>query len=391
MAQKSMKIAILLNEAYPVGMAATNRIHLYAKGLLELGNIVRILIPRATEKPGKAKNIEKRGTYEGVYFRYACNPVMSPNFLKRRIQNVLSVTNFLTFFVSYNPDVVLVVSNDFRDIFYAKICSIFIRSKIVREKNEVPFHRLNEISEKRERKIVREFNLFHGIIVISDTLRDFFIKDLSLKVKILEVPILIDNKNHSLDKRNISVEPNLVYTGSLIDRKDGILIIIKAFSRIAESFPHIRLIMTGDINSSPDKEKVFEYLETYKIKTRVDLPGYVSKEELIRLTSTATALLLAKPDNRQNRYNMATKIGEYLLTGRPVILSSVDPVCNHLTYRVDAFVVNPDDNEIADELRFILGNPEKAVEIGSKGQEKANQLFNYKTHAARMNDFLKEL
>jgi len=129
----------------------------------------------------------------------------------------------------------------------------------------------------------------------------------------------------------------------------------------------------------------------FMIKTRVDLVGYVTKEELIRLTSTATALLLAKPDNRQNRYNMATKIGEYLLTGRPVVISLVDPVCNHLENKVDAITVKPDCNEFAGALRFILDNPGKAGEIGLKGQTKANQLFDYKIHAARMNDFLKEL
>jgi len=387
-----MRIAILLNEAYPVGMAATNRIHLYAKGLKELGNEVRILIPRPTEPSGKIKNTDIRGNYEGVYFRYACNPVISSSFIKRRIQNIKSILNFLTFFVGYNPDIILTVSNDFRDTFYAKVCSVIIRSKIVREKNEVPFHNLNEISKKRQRRIIAEFKFFHGIIVISDTLRDFFIKDLSLKLKILEVPILIDNHKHIVNnQRKNLIEPNLVYTGSLINRKDGILHIIEAFSKIASKYPQVRLIMTGDINSTSDKEEILKYLETNKIKTRVDLVGYVSKEELIRLTSTATALLLAKPDNRQNRYNMATKIGEYLLTGRPVVISSVDPVCNHLENKVDAFTVKPYGNDFTEALRFILDNPGKAGEIGLKGQEKANQLFDYKIHAARMNDFLKEL
>ncbi len=387
-----MRIAILLHEPYPNGMATSNRIHLYAKGLLELGNEVRIFIPRSTEEHGKIYNYEIKGKYEGVYFKYACNPIRSSRFLQRRIQNIVSTLNFLTFFVNYKPNIVIVVSNAFRDIFSAKVCSIIIKSKIIREKSEVPFHRLNEISKNKEQRIIAEFNLFHGIIVISDTLRDFFIKDLSLKVKILEVPILIDNNKYILNKgSNNIIKPNLVYTGSLSNYKDGILLIIKAFSRIAKKYPQVRLIMTGDINSSPDKEKILKYIEIYKIKTRVDLTGYISKERLIRLTSTATALLLAKPDNRQNRYNMATKIGEYLLTGRPVVLSSVDPLCNHLTNRENAFIVNPDENEIAEMLKFILDNPEKASEIGSKGQKKANQLFNYKMHSARMNDFLKEL
>ncbi len=45
-----MKILIILNEPYPIGMACTKRIHLYAKGLTELGNNVKIIIPKPTEK-----------------------------------------------------------------------------------------------------------------------------------------------------------------------------------------------------------------------------------------------------------------------------------------------------------------------------------------------------
>lgn len=35
-----MKIAVILNEQYPNGMAASNRTHLYSRGLAEIGNDV---------------------------------------------------------------------------------------------------------------------------------------------------------------------------------------------------------------------------------------------------------------------------------------------------------------------------------------------------------------
>jgi glycosyltransferase involved in cell wall biosynthesis len=390
--KKSKKIAIVLNEPYPMGMAASNRTHLYAKGLLELGNEVRILLPRFLKESGKIMNNEFDGIHEGVYFRYACNPARRSRLLSRKIQTVLSILNSFAFFINYNPGVVIVVSNNSRDIILTKICSIIIHSKIIREVCEVPFHWLSEISRNRKRRVKAEFGLFHGLILISDTLEDFFIKELSLNVKILKVPILLSLEERNLKKENThTIVPNLVYTGSLSNHKDGILLIIKAFSRITENYPQVRLIMTGDISYSPDKENILKYIEDYKINTKVDLTGYISKEELNRLTSTAAALISAKPYNRQNHYNMATKVGEYLITGRPVIISSVDPVCNHLEHRVDAFIVNPDADEIAEEFRFILDHPEKAQEIGLMGQKKALKLFDYKTHTSRINDFFRTI
>ena len=68
-----MKILIIRPGAYPHGMASTNRIHNYAKGFLENGAEVEMLIPRPTEKFGdKLKNDKTIGVYEGVRFSYTC-------------------------------------------------------------------------------------------------------------------------------------------------------------------------------------------------------------------------------------------------------------------------------------------------------------------------------
>ena len=187
-----MKIAILLNEPYPYGMACTNRIHLYAKGLVELGNDVEILVPRFTEDRGKAINHEIEGEFEGVKFKYACNPIRSKSFIGRRKQDYSSLFNSFMFFIHFKPKIVLVVANNLKYIMLAKICSFFIKAKIVREKSEVPYYKVQKISGFRKIKTILEFKLFDGLIVISGELKDFFLKDLFLKMNILEVPILIN-------------------------------------------------------------------------------------------------------------------------------------------------------------------------------------------------------
>ena len=238
-----------------------------------------------------------------------------------------------------------------------------------------------------------EFKLYDGIMVISGQLKKFFLTDLSLKIKITEVPILIDSSkgllpdNNKIDK----IKSNLVYTGSLSDQKDGVITIIKAFSEILKKYPDINLIMTGDINQSDVKEKILSLIDKLHLKENLKLAGYVSKAELNEITSTSIALLLAKPENRQNQYNMATKVGEYLLTGRPAVISSVDPVIGYLEHRKNAFITIPEENKIIEEVEFILNNPDEADAIGLAGKESAINLFDYKKHALRINNFFKEL
>lgn len=386
-----MKISILLSESYPFGMASTNRIHLYAKGIVESGNDVGILIPGVTEEYGKIRNHNRAGEYEGVKFRYACNPVRSKSFIGRRIQNFTSLINSVIILIRSKPKIIIVVSNSFKYILLAKISSVIIRAKIIREKSEVPFYKIEVISGIRRLRTIAEFKLFDGLIVISGALKDFFIKDLSLKTKVLEIPILINISEKSLIKNEPGlIKPNLVYTGSLLNNKDGILTIIKAFVKVLPSHPNTRLILTGDLEKSVDKKIILSLIDELHINEKVELTGYISKEKLLEITSTAAVLLLAKPDNRQNRYNMATKIGEYLLTGRPALISDVDPACQYLSHRRNAFIVKPEEDQIAKELEFILDNSTEAEEIGMSGKEIALKLFDYKVHAIRMNDFFKE-
>ena len=385
-----MKISILLSESYPFGMASTNRIHLYAKGIVESGNDVEILIPGVTEEYGKVRNHNRVGEYEGVKFKYACNPVRSKSFIGRRIQNVASLINSVIILIRFKPKIILVVSNSFKYILLAKICSVIIRAKIIREKSEVPFYKIEVISGIRRIRTIAEFKLFDGIIVISGALKDFFLKDLSLKTKVLEVPILINISEKPLIKNEPGlIEPNMVYTGSLLNNKDGVLTIIKAFVKVLPNHPNAKLILTGDLEKSVDKKIILSLIDELSIKEKVVLTGYISKEKLLEITSTAAVLLLAKPDNRQNRYNMATKIGEYLLTGRPALISDVDPASLYLSHRRNAFIVKPEEDQIAKELEFILNNPKEAEEIGFSGKEIALKLFDYKIHAGRMIDFFK--
>lgn len=385
-----MKITILLDEQFPFGMASANRIHLYAKGLTELGNEVVVFVPRATEKPGRLRNSAVDGEYEGVKFRYAYECVIRKSFIGRRFQNAVSLMKSFFFIIGFSPDIIMIAARNPKYIFLGKICSFLTKAKLVREKSEVPFYRKEELSALQVFRIKSEFRLFDGMIVISDALKEFFRSDLKLNIRMLEVPILADCGSG----RNIGIHPvlpRLVYTGSLLDHKDGVLTIIRAFARIRNKYPHLKLVMTGNLDASINKEAILSLIDSMNLKDSVEFPGYLSREKLKELTSSALALLLAKPENRQNRYNMATKAGEYLMTGRPAVISSVDPICRYLKHRENVCITNPDDKLMAEEIEFLLDHPAEACSIGLAGRESVRGLFDYRLHAHRIDSFFREL
>ena len=60
-----------------------------------------------------------------------------------------------------------------------------------------------------------------------------------------------------------------------------------------------------------------------RVDPRVELPGYVSRNDLLNLYHIAWALLLPLIDDAQTRARFPTKVGEYLASGRPVVTSEV--------------------------------------------------------------------
>ena len=51
-------------------------------------------------------------------------------------------------------------------------------------------------------------------------------------------------------------------------------------------------------------------------------------------------MIINKRPNLQNRYCFATKLGEYLLTGKPVIISDVGEAKNYLKDGESAYIVD---------------------------------------------------
>lgn len=309
----------------------------------------------------------------------------------RKYQNIMSFINCFRILTRMKPDIILVVCNELKINILAKISSLFTGAKIVREKTEVPYYSQENLNFIRKLRIKTEFRLFDGLMVISPALRQFFQNDMSLNIRVAEVPIIIDSSQDKPLEIKKEENPLLVYTGSLLDHKDGVTIILKAFARVVKKHPSVRLIMAGDLNSSPDKGKILSVMKQLMIDDKTEFTGYVSKERLHELKSKASMLVVAKPMNRQNRYNMATKTGEYLLTEKPIVISSVDPICNYLTNHKNACISQPDEEHMAAEIEFLLENINEAELIGKSGKKIAMEFFDYKKHVISINDFFNEL
>ncbi|AHW62271.1 Glycosyltransferase involved in cell wall bisynthesis [Draconibacterium orientale] len=382
-----MKIFLLLNQPYPHGFALTKRFHLYAKGFVHEGHIAKVILPVPTEANNVLNNSKISGIFEKIPFEYTCNnTIRSKRFILRRWQDILGSIKAGLVCIRELPDVLIISAFPIYFYLFLKVISIVTGTKLIREKNEVDFLDENEISEKQIKQINRKNRLFHGFIVINSQLQDYLRNDLKLKTKSLVVPILI--QDFKADK-HLSTTRNITYTGTYLERKDGILTILKAFSKLIQKNPDLNLVLTGSPQRSKDYHALKTIIENHNLERNICFPGYLLETELQDILMSSSMLILAKPENRQNRYNFPTKIGEYLISGRPVISTKTGIIGDILKDRENVVFTEFSAENICQNIEYILNHPKEANTIGSNGRKFALENFDYHTHTQRMIRFFK--
>ena len=104
-----MKIYILTGNPFPVGMAATNRIICYAKGLIAHGEDCEVIVFNRTERQDKQqRNFIAGGVYGNIPYRYIGKSVLrSRLFFQRRLDDVFDYFRTLCFAFSLKRNDVL--------------------------------------------------------------------------------------------------------------------------------------------------------------------------------------------------------------------------------------------------------------------------------------------
>lgn len=386
---KKMKILLLLNQPYPNGYALTKRFHLYAKGFIKNGHSAKLIIPIPREKIGQSNNTLSKGSHEGVPFEYSWrNCERSNNFIIRRFHDLYGALKTGLIIINEKPNIIIISSFSLFIYCYIKLISLFMSFKLIREKCEVDHLNQDSINqfEKIQIKIINSF--FDGFIVITRQLEEYQKQILESKSPYIKVPILVEDfRRGSL----FQTQKKIVYTGTFLERKDGIITILKAFSKFRIYYPDYKLVLTGSPVRSPDYQKIIDTINDEKLNSYVVFTGYLQEKELQNTICTAELHILTKPENRQNHYNFPTKIGEYMITGRPILATNVGVIGELLTNEVNVFFTEYSSDAIAEKMIYIIKNKHFATQIGNNGRLYALCNFDYEYHTDKMIEFFNKL
>lgn len=227
-----------------------------------------------------------------------------------------------------------------------------------------------------------------NIFVISKRLKKYCVNRGVNEKNIYILNMLVDNNRFAHLSRNPK-ERYIAYCGNGENFKDGVDGLIKSFAIIAKKDLDIKLYLLGKgPQSDIDVQK--EIIRENHLENRVCMLGLVSANEVPSILMNAEILALARPNNIQAEYGFPTKVGEYLLTGNPIVLTKVGELSDFLVDGETCFFAEPDNPEdFATKLLWLLTNEKEARKIGEKGKIVAQNNFNYKLETDKIIRLLK--
>ncbi len=390
-------VFITYSFGFPNGMASTQRARLLAKGLVENGINATLLCVKALERY-PVENIEAKGIYQGVDFEYTPGVTIRPkSFIKRRWLElrglVVAIKRLITLKNRDEIYCIYLYGNEkltMTGCIY-RIIAPLLRIPLLLELNEMPWS-LKSKPTYWEKKISPIAGAT-GAIVISDFLHHWVLAESgrrSRKISMLYIPTMInpgeEEKSETQVSQNIS---RVLFAGSPI-YSETIRFIIKSMGFVINKYPNCQLMITGCRETDPHGA----WMQSEKIGTALQdniiFAGYVSRNELLTLYKSSNALLIPLFDDLVSKARFPIKIGEYLLSGRPVITTNVGEVTKYFKNNENAFICEPGDPKAFAELILAaLKNPNRANEIGQMGQSVAIKNFNYSIWGKELAKFIK--
>lgn len=397
-----MKVFILTKEPYPNGMAATSRIKCYARAIMEGGVDCEVIIYGTTEIKDKIiRNTEAKGFYEGVPFRYVGGATVGSKLKPIRLFSQYIYLLKTKWFLSRNlkkGDVLFLymggkVELMLRYMKIARKCGAYC----VRDLCELPYGTGAETERAiRLRKITieKQFPLLDGIISISDALMNLAKTYTRSSCKHIKVPIMVEYEHYAMEKKpNVSETPYIFHAGTLYQQKDGILGMIEAFGMAKQRINKpIKYILTGNINASSHPEEIRRLIKQYQIADSLEFVGYLKRDQIKVYLSGASLVISNRPKTKQDYYGFSTKLGEYLASGTPLLMTKWGEAVNWLENGKSAYIKEPEDTEaLADAIVHVFTYPEESWQIGLAGQEVCRRCFDYRNWGKSLIEFLKQL
>lgn len=267
----------------------------------------------------------------------------------------------------------------------------FPKYNVFAEQTEIPSYGFTPTLKQFFVEKIRFYAVKHfsGLVVISEALRKYYTQ---MGVNNIEVINMFVDSSRFNNITIESEEPYIVYCGTISTHKDGVDTLLKAYYQYHCKFPNVKLYLVGDFENDIVKNEILYIIKVNNLDSVVVLKGRINADQMPSLLSGAHMLVLARPQNTQTQYGFPTKLGEYLATGKPVVVTKVGDIPLFLTDKVNAFLSEPNDEvDFAKKMVWVTENYEEALKVGNQGKSLVDNEFSSITQGAKALAFFKRI
>jgi len=285
-------------------------------------------------------------------------------------------------------------------VLVSALCRLFGRKSMYFRGDIEPRTPNQSLKERWKRRSVNLVDVFlarmSGLVVIIgtkkllDRYRRFAPRTPKLQILAPVDTALFASGNGDAFRRRHGLEDRMLvaYSGTL-DTIEGIQVLLTAFGKVASESADATLVLAGSsdhIDRVVGRKLDFPALAREAgLEGRCLFTGHVSLSEVIDLLNAADILVMPKIRHPMNDVASPIKIGEYLAAGRPVVMSVICELEEHLVDRENAMFVEPGNVEaLADALLEIINDGALQRRLAENGRQAALRLFDYRSIAGQI-------
>lgn len=358
---------------YCPGEAWTNRVLAYIKGFAELGNNVCVYFlisdTERTKEIISVPNVKVVSLWE------------NDGYFARKSKKVSFFKNLFLFARKCQwGDVVFLFG--IRDYMHLILGLLQRKTKVFFESTEHPF--VFGLQKNKIRYLTYKHTLkkLDGLFVISKSLYEYY-STVGVQIDKIEIINMFVDTERFNNLEKTTSEKFIAYCGAVSYDKDGANILIEAFSIFHKTHPEYKLKIIGKGVDSTTIDRLKDLAKSLSVEEDVIFTGPISPSEMPQMLYDASILALARPNNLQAQNGFPTKLGEYLATGNPVVVTKVGDIPLFVKHQENGFLSDPIPECFAEQLTFVADNYSMAKEVGERGRKLAFTEFSYKTQTAK--------
>lgn len=380
-----IRCALVTINPFPIGNVATMRYSSYMKALAGKVSFAKVYVfaPSRTARPNKSVS----GVLDGVHYEYTSGKICLEN------RNLFSMVYYLVIglircwrHIKADGINVLILYGEnhwLLNAFFKLLCMAG-NIKFYGDRSEYPYPHLLK-SRIKEWIYRKKIGWFDGMILMTSELESFYARWLRKGAGTLLLPMTIDCKRFDNVERNVEEKYIAVVFGT--HNRDGLLESLKAYKIYREEGGTYDLHLVGDYQGMPNKDELDKLTLDESVAGSIRICGLMQNDKVPQKLADASCLMTTP--NFYVSGGFPTKIGEYMLSGVPVVATNAGDLLKYIEPEKEMLFSEPGDlHDIARNLLRIENDPESGSEMAARARKKVLAVFNADSYAQDLCRFL---